>query len=316
MDRTDTMGREPAGVPGILLNALQGLLDGGRGGAGGASVLVAGSSASGPLSYGHHFHEVWEIFCPLRGSLRFACAGCAEQRLPAGTVLLVPPRCIHMGVHLLDQPRGLRFLIVTLPGDECPGGGLSLTHAGGPTEASLSADQAEQWAGKIHASPGQWMDWTAQALTEDHWGRACAGGMLRVFFAALAQALSMSHDEANPSRRTSSKVAEALAVIHARYYDPSLSRGGIASAVGMSESHLARLFRQERGVTLHQALTELRLRRAASLLRGSNGLIKEIAGQTGWQSPLYFSSAFTKAYGMAPTAYRQARPGGPTGKQG
>ncbi len=57
-------------------------------------------------------------------------------------------------------------------------------------DVSLSTAQVDRWAGNLHAPPWQWMEWTAQALREGHWGRERAVGMLRLFFAALAQGIS------------------------------------------------------------------------------------------------------------------------------
>ena len=49
----------------------------------------------------------------------------------------------------------------------------------------------------------------------------------------------------------------------------------------------------------------LRVRRAANLLANSETPIAQIAKETGFQSPAYFSRFFRKGTGMSPVQYRK-----------
>ena len=48
-----------------------------------------------------------------------------------------------------------------------------------------------------------------------------------------------------------------------------------------------------------------RLEKAATLLRGSRYTVLEIAARCGFSNASYFTRAFTRQYGVSPTAYRQ-----------
>lgn len=84
-----------------------------------------------------------------------------------------------------------------------------------------------------------------------------------------------------------------------------LTLAAIARAVDRSEEHVARLFRQQRGVTLFDELRRLRIKRAEYLLLCSESSIHRIAGQTGFATLAHFSRTFRQETGMAPSEYRR-----------
>jgi AraC family transcriptional regulator of arabinose operon len=79
----------------------------------------------------------------------------------------------------------------------------------------------------------------------------------------------------------------------------------LAVLVNLSPSRFRHLFKQETGTTPAQYLKEVRLRRAAKLLRHSFLQIKQILKQVGLGSNAHFVHDFRKLYGMTPTAYRR-----------
>ena len=79
----------------------------------------------------------------------------------------------------------------------------------------------------------------------------------------------------------------------------------LAVQVNLSPSRFRHLFKQETGTTPAQYLKEVRLRRAATLLRTSFLTIKQILEQMNLGSNAHFVRDFRKLYGMTPTAYRR-----------
>ena len=79
----------------------------------------------------------------------------------------------------------------------------------------------------------------------------------------------------------------------------------LALQVNLSPSRFRHLFKQETGTTPAQYLKEVRLRRAAKLLRNSFLTIKQILKQVGLGSNAHFVHDFRKLYGITPTAYRR-----------
>lgn len=147
------------------------------------------------------------------------------------------------------------------------------------------------------------MNQVAQALTSGGWGRERALGLLRMLMAAYAEILVQP--SVISQRPQSRRVAETQHFLQSHYNDPKLSAQTIAVALGVSASHLSVLFRRETGQSLHQAVIELRLRRACDLLTRTAYSIKEVASLTGWSSQLYFSSAFHRRHGIPPSALRK-----------
>ena len=79
----------------------------------------------------------------------------------------------------------------------------------------------------------------------------------------------------------------------------------LAVLVNLSPSRFRHLFKQETGTTPAQFLKEIRLRRAAKLLRNTFLQIKQVVKQVGLGSNAHFVHDFRKLYGMTPTAYRR-----------
>ena len=82
---------------------------------------------------------------------------------------------------------------------------------------------------------------------------------------------------------------------------PSLEM--LATEVGCGAFHLSRTFSQHTGRTVPQYLRQLRLERAAQLLREGRYNVTEAAMEVGYSSLSHFSKAFWEAYGCCPGLY-------------
>lgn len=94
--------------------------------------------------------------------------------------------------------------------------------------------------------------------------------------------------------------------LHACYAD-ELNIEAMAAIAGLSPYHFIRKFKAAFHESPHQYLRQLRLQKAAELLRGSDKPITEICLAVGFQSLGSFSSIFQKATGFSPSAYRNAQ---------
>lgn len=79
----------------------------------------------------------------------------------------------------------------------------------------------------------------------------------------------------------------------------------LAAEVGVSERHLRRQFRLAQGVTPRRYLMELRLRRAAELLRTTDLTVEEISAAGGYADVRRFRRHFRAWAGQPPSVYRQ-----------
>lgn len=74
-----------------------------------------------------------------------------------------------------------------------------------------------------------------------------------------------------------------------------------------SVSYLQQIFRKEGNTTVHAAIRQIRLERAAELLTATGLSVTHIAVRCGFPETNYFSVAFKKLYGQSPTQYRASR---------
>jgi len=77
----------------------------------------------------------------------------------------------------------------------------------------------------------------------------------------------------------------------------------LARMVSLSESHFRRLFRQIFGIAPQEYLNSIRINRAKDLIWSGEYSLSEIARRTGFTNIYYFSRAFRKATGVAPSAF-------------
>lgn len=95
----------------------------------------------------------------------------------------------------------------------------------------------------------------------------------------------------------------------------SMSLEEIGKRVGCSHFHLSRIFSQETGKSIFQYLRELRLERAAEMLRQGKWSVTQVALEVGYSSASHFSTAFHDAFGCCPGLYPLATPTTRVGKR-
>jgi len=81
----------------------------------------------------------------------------------------------------------------------------------------------------------------------------------------------------------------------------------LGQEVGCSPFHLSRIFSREVGLTIPQFLRNLRMERAAELLRSGRYNVTEAATEVGYASLSHFSKAFCETIGCCPALYPMAR---------
>ena len=76
--------------------------------------------------------------------------------------------------------------------------------------------------------------------------------------------------------------------------------------LGLSKSQLYRKVKSITGKSLNSFVKEYRLQKALDLLERQKGNISEIAFETGFNSPAYFSKCFFETYGVLPSRYLES----------
>ena len=125
---------------------------------------------------------------------------------------------------------------------------------------------------------------------------------------ALCRAADAAPGPSRPAalnRAHEQRTIERLEGYMRRNLDRPLSREQVAHAAHLSPSHLARMMRRVRGVSLLERLARLRVDRAAQLLAESTLSVTEIALEVGYTSPSHFAQVFRRHMSVSPSDYRR-----------
>ncbi len=102
-----------------------------------------------------------------------------------------------------------------------------------------------------------------------------------------------------------SKVLAEIALEYLRkHYSRRLTLGQVAYAVGVSEEHLARVFRAATGQSVMECLFKVRAQAAYRTLRRTQQPIAEVAYGCGFQTVGHFYRIFREVYGRTPASVR------------
>ena len=97
-------------------------------------------------------------------------------------------------------------------------------------------------------------------------------------------------------------VAKTIAYIEENYMH-HLTLASISANVNLSSSYLCRVFKSEVGTSITSYLNNLRIRKAATLIKEQDLSLKEISAMVGIDDQLYFSRLFKKCMGISPSEY-------------
>lgn len=95
-----------------------------------------------------------------------------------------------------------------------------------------------------------------------------------------------------------------MAQIEAVYADSEYNVEKLSDTLGLSRGHLHRKIKELTGTSPVDFLRNYRLGKAARLLRQKKFTISEVAYQTGFTSPAYFSKCFKAVYHTTPTEFQ------------
>ncbi len=101
-------------------------------------------------------------------------------------------------------------------------------------------------------------------------------------------------------------VKKALQFITENYHT-HITINDIASHLGVSRSHMYRVFMRHLSESPKAYLERFRIRRSKTLLKQTNLTISQISGLVGYEDQLHFSKIFKKAVKISPKEYRKIK---------
>jgi two-component system response regulator YesN len=101
-------------------------------------------------------------------------------------------------------------------------------------------------------------------------------------------------------------ILKAKQFIEKNYASQDTCLSSVSEQVHLSPNHFSTIFSQECGVTFIEYLTEVRIEQAKKLLKTTDMKGSDIAYETGFSDPHYFSFIFKKTTGLSPREYRNS----------
>ncbi|WP_261131521.1 response regulator [Bacillus sp. Marseille-Q3570] len=99
------------------------------------------------------------------------------------------------------------------------------------------------------------------------------------------------------------KLESAKEYIEKHYSEP-LTLEMVASHVELSPYYLSKLFKEKKGITFIDFLTNVRIEKAKEYMLDPEISVKEVCFKVGYKDPNYFSRVFKKIVGQSPKQYR------------
>ena len=105
-------------------------------------------------------------------------------------------------------------------------------------------------------------------------------------------------------KRANSRYTEQCKEYIRKYYHQKICIPDIAEALGVSESHLSRIFKKETGESIQKYSMHMRIERAENLLKYSEASLTEISEYLCFSSQSHFRKVFKVYKNMTPKQYR------------
>ena len=99
-------------------------------------------------------------------------------------------------------------------------------------------------------------------------------------------------------------VAQAARYMDMHYTRDSVTIASLAKQLGLNRSYFYEIFKEIKGVSPQEYLTQLRIRKACTLLQIPGVSVTKVASSVGYE-PSVFSKAFKRVMGMNPAEYKK-----------
>lgn len=100
-------------------------------------------------------------------------------------------------------------------------------------------------------------------------------------------------------------IEKILQFTESRLDDSTLSLSDFTDHMNMGRSAFANKFKALLGVSPMDFVLDMRMKRAGQLLQNQDLTVSEIAYQTGFNNPKYFSTCFRRFYGVSPSGFKK-----------
>ncbi|HJB40075.1 MAG TPA: helix-turn-helix transcriptional regulator [Candidatus Ruthenibacterium avium] len=175
--------------------------------------------------------------------------------------------------------------------------------------SGLCAKQAAAELSEPLRSDGGSCPLTAQLLASLAQAVRSDAGVTRVCESSFRLLLSLARADETPESSALPPLVTQAVLIMRQDFASLYGIDDLSARLGVSKSHLVRIFHDAMGVPPGQYLNHIRLEAAKALLAHRNDSLEMVSHLCGFSGANYFCKVFKKHTGMTPAAFRAANTG-------
>ncbi len=260
------------------------------------------------LEVAWHWHEELEVFTLESGAARVSVNG-FETLLKQGEGIFINTGILHGVWQCGDVPCRLRSIV------------FHPRFVGGSVDSllwqkylePLLTDSARPYV--FFSSAREWETAASQAIDaawrlcvreEDGFEFGARDWLSRIILLLFKNRPSSEKEPSPKALRDGARTKAMLQYIQARFSE-EITLAQIAGSANLCESECLRCFRSVIGCTPIQYVRQVRVQKAAELLRSTDLKVSDIGMMCGFQEMSYFAKTFRALKGCTPRAYRERR---------
>ena len=135
-----------------------------------------------------------------------------------------------------------------------------------------------------------------------YWGVGIDDDIIKASIRALCVSVNKLPELQNSEVHTDERFMQIMNYIQANYQTVTL--GDIAKHFHLSEPYISKYIRSRSGKTFGDLVTNVRIKKAKTLLRNGSMTVENIAISVGYPNVEHFNRTFKKKMGMTPIQYR------------
>ena len=256
-----------------------------------------------------HWHDYYELWVATGGSGEYRC-GNHRFSFGRGDVVLIDPLKIH-GVLRMDREHAPLVLFFR-PEAVCPAGdGVDLSFLSAwerrPENIPPRLESDAPAAGPVHGALLRLAQvWFGPEKDEERLP-GLRFHLLELLFHLRRAFLARdgtSLDTLSLRAEREARLSRVLEYVGEHCHEP-ITQPAVATTAGMSTSRFRVFFKETTGWGFADYLRDLRLDRAARLLRESGESVAAVAYQTGFSDQSHLQRLFKRKHGISPLAYRR-----------
>ena len=243
----------------------------------------------GHTSFARHWHDYYEIIL-YRGCFGKCILNGAEYEINDTALFFMTPIDFH---EIITEDSDRSFSVTVSFTEQAIDKALDITKNFG---AKYIAEPSAELVGDIERL---WDTFQSSSVCREQ----KLAHLLGLILLGIAESAT---PEVNETDLLSREIRQTITYMHDSFTS-DITLAQTADIIGVSPSHLSRIFHKEVGVTFKKYLNGLRIGYAKRLLEDRELSVLDVGYECGFNTPSQFVRVFRSAVGMAPSDYRKQK---------